>query len=46
MGDLWTGDHQVMDQLVALGIASDTMAYLMPRELWKITGGMPYLLIK
>ena len=40
------GEHNNMDQLVALGIATGKMSYLMPRELWSsFPGGMPYLIV-
>ena len=42
----WTGSHETMDQLVALGLASNKMSYLMPREMWiSFPGGMPYLVV-
>lgn len=46
-GELWTGIHAQIDELVALSIASKKMAYLMPdRKMWKhFAGGMPYLVI-
>jgi len=46
-GNLWTGMHSIMEQLVALGIAIGKMKYLMPRPMWKtMPGGMPYIVIK
>ena len=41
-GEQW-GDHQVMEQLFALGIACKKVTLLMPKELWgSLPGGMPY----
>lgn len=41
-GDQW-GEHRNIEQLLALGIASDQAKILMPRELWgMMPGGMPY----
>ena len=45
-GNQWTGAHKTMDELIALGIASGKMSYLMPREEWHMfPGGMPYLVV-
>jgi hypothetical protein len=45
-GNLWTGMHLTMQQLVQLGIAIGEVKYLAPREMWRmLPGGMPYLLI-
>ncbi len=46
-GKQWTGLHQIMEQLVQLGIAIKKVEYCMPREMWKLMpGGMPYIIIK
>ncbi len=43
-GEQWTGLHQRMDQLFALGIALGMARMLTPRDMWEIfPGGMPYL---
>lgn len=43
-GELWTGDHRTMDELVCLGLATGAMRLLMPREMWSaLPGGMPYV---
>jgi hypothetical protein len=45
-GVQWTDFHKTMDELVCLGLASEKLSYLMPRDYWKILpGGMPYLVI-
>lgn len=46
-GNQWTGLHQVMEQLVQLGIAIGKVEYQLPREAWSaLPGGMPYFVIK
>jgi hypothetical protein len=41
-GKHW-GEHMNVEQLMALGIATNQAKLLMPRELWNIMpGGMPY----
>lgn len=41
-GNQW-GEHQNIEQLLALGIATKQAKILMPREMWKLMpGGMPY----
>lgn len=46
-GNQWTGLHQIVEQLFMLGIASDKVHLLAPRDLWKtLPGGMPYYVIK
>lgn len=43
----WTGLHQEMDKLVTLGLATQKLSFLMPREMWKVLpGGMPYVVVK
>ena len=45
-GNQWTGSHKQMDELVALGIASGEMEYLIPKKMWEmLPGGMPYLVV-
>ena len=42
----WTNSHKQMDELVALGIASGNLNYILPRELWSsLPGNMPYLVV-
>jgi hypothetical protein len=42
-GDLWTGDHSIMEDLFCLGLATGKAALLLPREMWRaLPGGMPY----
>ena len=44
-GNHWA-EHKTMDELVALGIATGRLSFLMPRELWgALPGGMPYIVI-
>jgi len=45
-GDLWTGEHRIMEQLMILGIATGHVKILMPKEMWSILpGGMPYFMV-
>lgn len=45
--EIWTGVHQICDNLICLGLAIGKVEFVMPRELWQIfPGGMPYLQIK
>ena len=45
-GNLWTGDHEIMEQLVILGIAIGKMEFTMPREMWfTLPGSMPYVTV-
>ena len=45
-GEQWTGMHQVMEQLFALGLACEKVKLLMPREYWPaLPGGMPYYVV-
>lgn len=42
----WTGLHERMEQLFALGMAIDKVKYVFPRKMWEtLPGGMPYLVI-
>lgn len=43
----WTGLHRVMDELIMLGIATNRVAYCLPREMWpSLPGAVPYIVIK
>ena len=45
-GELWTGMHQTMEQLMVLGIALKLASYTLPKSLWAaLHGGMPYFTI-
>lgn len=45
-GDLWTGSHRTVDELVCLGLATGMVEFCLPRELWPaLPGAMPYLVI-
>lgn len=45
-GELWTGEHRIIDQLFLLGIATGRAAYLFPRVVWvALPGGMPYVVV-
>lgn len=45
-GNLWTGEHAIMERLVMLGIATDQVSFLMPRDMWpSLPGGMPYIVV-
>ena len=45
-GQLWTGLHAVVDQLLVLGLGLNMVKYLLPREFWKaLPGGVPYFTI-
>lgn len=44
-GQQW-GEHRNVEQLLALGIASEQAKILMPREMWSMfPGGMPYFAV-
>jgi hypothetical protein len=46
-GNQWTGLHQRMEQLFALGMATDRVACQLPREMWAVLpGGVPYYIVK
>lgn len=46
-GVQWTGMHAVMELLLLMGLATDQIEFVLPRESWKILpGGMPYFVIK
>jgi len=43
----WTGMHQVMDELLTMGIGLDLATWLLPREMWDaLPGGMPYVVVR
>ena len=45
-GDLWTGEHRIMDMLFSLGLALELVVCLLPREVWEaLPGGMPYYMV-
>lgn len=45
-GEQWADLHETIDKLVALGIASKQLEFLMPREIWSaLPGGMPYMVV-
>jgi len=45
-GKQWTGMHEVMQELVCLGIAIGKMKYTMPKDTWAaLPGGMPYVTV-
>ena len=45
-GDQWTGSHEVVEQLLVLGIAAGFVSYPMPREMWQILpGAVPYVVV-
>ncbi len=42
-GEMWTFEHQDMENLFILGMGIKKVKCLLPRELWRcFTGGMPY----
>ena len=44
-GNHW-GEHNNMDELIALGIGIDLVMFPMPKDMWSILpGGMPYVRI-
>lgn len=45
--EIWTGLHQVSDQLLSLGLAIDKMQILLPKPYWRMwPGGMPFVCVK
>ena len=45
-GGQWTGLHEDMDILFALGVGIKKVEYLLPREVWHVLPGkMPYLVV-
>ena len=46
-GKQWTGEHQTMDCLLALGLAIKKVEFQLARELWQsLPGGMPFFFVK
>lgn len=44
-GNHWA-EHQTIDKLVCLGLATGKVEYSMPREMWSaLPGGMPYIVV-
>jgi hypothetical protein len=45
-GQLWTGEHRVVEALLALGIGLGLASWQLPKELWDaLPGGMPYVVV-
>jgi hypothetical protein len=45
-GELWTGLHEVVEQLLVLGVGLGMVKWLMPRAMWSaLPGGMPYFVV-
>ena len=45
-GELWTGEHRIMEQLFVLGMALKLVVCLLPREVWPaLPGEMPYYMV-
>lgn len=45
-GELWTGEHRIMEQLFVLGMALGLVECQLPREMWSVLpGGMPYYVV-
>lgn len=43
-GTLWTGDHQIVELLVLMGIAIDKVKFCFDKEFWEILpGSVPYI---
>ena len=43
-GELWTGQHKVMHELMLLAIGAGYMEYCAPKDMWVLLpGGMPYV---
>jgi hypothetical protein len=43
-GNLWTGDHAIVELLVIMGLAIGKVKYCFDREFWEILpGGVPYI---
>ncbi len=46
-GNLWTGLHSIMEQLIVMGVALGLVHYQLPKEMWSVLpGGMPYFSIR
>jgi hypothetical protein len=44
-GRQWTSFHKTIDELLCLGLAIKKIEYLLPREVWQKTFGVPYFLV-
>jgi len=45
-GQLWTGEHMIMEQLFVLGMAIKLVDCQLSREVWSLMpGGMPYYVV-
>lgn len=45
-GNHWA-EHRTIDELLCLGLATDQVAFCLPREIWAVLpGGMPYFVVK
>ncbi len=45
-GSQW-GEHRDVEALMVLGLATEQVSYLMPRDMWKLMpGGMPYFKVE
>jgi hypothetical protein len=45
-GTQWTGQHDIIERLLALGMSPDRIKLLVPRHLWdSLPGRVPYLLV-
>lgn len=46
-GNLWTGEHRVMEMLLLLGLGIEKISFAMTREMWSVLpGGMPYITVE
>jgi|SRR5665213_270268 len=46
-GDIWTDYQSDVEKLVVLGLATNQVSYLLPRDMWNILpGGVPYFMVK
>lgn len=46
-GNQWADDHQIVDLLVCLGLATAKVQFQLQRELWQsLPGGMPFFVVK
>lgn len=45
-GNQWCDIHRTMDELLTMGIASQKVSFLAPREMWSVLpGGLPYVVV-
>lgn len=43
-GELWTGVHRIIEELIMLAIGINCCKYLLPKKLWKLLPGrLPYV---